>query len=133
MGDPAYEKYCGALAELLARAWPEARKANEEDIAAAEQRGLPPVLVERLRLTDDHLGQLVAMAAAVPGELRAATATATEQGTAVASPGAFWRRVPKPLGVALMIYEARPTVTVEGALLFAAAGNAVLLQAAARR
>jgi glutamate-5-semialdehyde dehydrogenase len=125
VGDPAYEKYCGALAELLARAWPEVRKANEEDIATAEQRGLPPVLVERLRLTDDHLGQLVAMAAAVPGELRAATAT--EQGTAVASWGVL-RRVPKPLGVALMIYEARPTVTVEGALLFAAVGNAVLLR-----
>jgi glutamate-5-semialdehyde dehydrogenase len=35
---------------------------------------------------------------------------------------------PEPLGVVLMVYEARPTVTVEGALLGAAVGNAVLLR-----
>ncbi|MEU3255137.1 glutamate-5-semialdehyde dehydrogenase [Streptomyces sp. NPDC006997] len=37
-------------------------------------------------------------------------------------------RVPKPLGVVFMVYEARPTVTVEGALLPVAVGNAVLLR-----
>lgn len=48
-----------------------------------------------------------------------------------ASPLGDWgvlRSVPKPLGVALMIYEARPTVTVDGALLPIAVGNAVLLR-----
>ena len=38
------------------------------------------------------------------------------------------RRVPRPLGVILFVYEARPTVTIEGALLTVCTGNAVLLR-----
>src|SRR4029450_5084852 len=38
------------------------------------------------------------------------------------------RRIPKPLGVLFMIYEARPTVTIEGALLPVAVGNVVILR-----
>lgn len=37
-------------------------------------------------------------------------------------------QVPKPLGLVLVIYEARPTVTIEGALLPVCVGNAVLLR-----
>ncbi|MFF8594439.1 hypothetical protein ACF061_23900 [Streptomyces sp. NPDC015220] len=37
-------------------------------------------------------------------------------------------RVPRPLGVVLMVYEVRPTVTVDGALLPVAVGNAALLR-----
>jgi glutamate-5-semialdehyde dehydrogenase len=37
-------------------------------------------------------------------------------------------QVPRPLGVLLMIYEARPTVTVDSTLLGVCAGNAVLLR-----
>lgn len=125
IGDPSYERYCRALAGNLSAQWPAVRKANEQDIAEAQRRGLPAVLVDRLRLGDEHLEQLVAMASDVPAQLAAVTAPA--QGTPVQNWGML-RQVPKPLGVALMIYEARPTVTIEGALLFAAVGNAVLLR-----
>ncbi|MGZ3143715.1 glutamate-5-semialdehyde dehydrogenase [Lentzea chajnantorensis] len=42
--------------------------------------------------------------------------------------GRVGNRIAKPLGVVLMIYEARPTVTIEGALLPVAVGNAVILR-----
>lgn len=125
VGDPAYTRYCRTLAERLTNSWTVVSKANEEDIAAAERRGLPQVLLDRLRLTDRHLAQLVALTEKIEAELPAATASSAP------APVGGWgrlRRIPKPLGVIFMVYEARPTVTVEGALLPVVAGNAVLLR-----
>ncbi|MEE1943029.1 glutamate-5-semialdehyde dehydrogenase [Streptomyces sp. TRM 70361] len=125
VGDPAYARYCDLLARLLTRHWPTVLAANAEDLSDAEQRGLPEVLLGRLRLGDAHLRQLTDLTQAVPTEL--AALTAPDEGTVLTGRGRL-RRVPKPLGVVLMVYEARPTVTVEGALLPVAAGNAVLLR-----
>ncbi|MEU6556308.1 glutamate-5-semialdehyde dehydrogenase [Streptomyces sp. NPDC046915] len=124
-GDPAYERYCRELAKRLADHWPAVLAANAEDLARAEQRGLSPVLLDRLRLTDAHLGGLERLTDAVLGEL--AEVTARDPGVPVGDWGVRLR-VPKPLGVVFMVYEARPTVTVEGALLPVAVGNAVLLR-----
>lgn len=124
-GDPAYERYCRELAKRLAGHWPAVLAANAEDLARAEQRGLSPVLLDRLRLTDAHLGGLERLTDAVLGEL--AEVTARDPGVPVGDWGVRLR-VPKPLGVVFMVYEARPTVTVEGALLPVAVGNAVLLR-----
>ncbi|MBT2383364.1 glutamate-5-semialdehyde dehydrogenase [Streptomyces sp. ISL-11] len=125
VGDPAYQRYCRTLAERLREDWPAILKANAEDVGAATSRGLPATIVDRLRLTDDHLEVLERLAGAVHDALPAATAKGPE------TPVGEWgvrRQVPKPLGVVLMVYEARPTVTVEGALLSVGTGNAVLLR-----
>ncbi|MFT7836821.1 glutamate-5-semialdehyde dehydrogenase [Saccharothrix sp. BKS2] len=125
VGDPAYRRYCGALAEHLTDSWPLVLKANAEDVARAERRGLSPVLVERLRLTEGHLDGLLRLIDAVTAELGPATAPAPPV------PIGDWgelRRVAKPLGVVFMVYEARPTVTVEGALIPVVVGNSVLLR-----
>jgi glutamate-5-semialdehyde dehydrogenase len=125
LGDPAYTRYCRALARHLQDRWPAIQEANRTDIARAEMRGIPPTLVDRLRLTDEHLDRMVDLTGAVERELAVVLADAPE------TPAGDWgvlRRVPKPLGVALMIYEARPTVTVDGALLPVAVGNAALLR-----
>ncbi|NBE50735.1 glutamate-5-semialdehyde dehydrogenase [Streptomyces boluensis] len=124
-GDPAYARYCHELAALLAEHWPTVLKANADDVAHAEQRGLPPVLLDRLRLTDAHLDQLRRLTATVHAEL--AEVTAPGPGVPIGDWGVR-RRAPKPLGVVFMVFEARPTVTVEGALLPVAVGNAVLLR-----
>jgi glutamate-5-semialdehyde dehydrogenase len=124
-GDPAYERYCRELSRALSEHWPAVVDANAIDLAHAHARGLPPTLLDRLRLTDTHLDQLRHLTDTVSRELRAVTATEP------AVPVAGWgrrRRVPRPLGVVLMVYEARPTVTVEGALLPVAVGNAVLMR-----
>lgn len=125
LGDPAYARYCRELGLRLTEHWPAIRAANQADIARAEMRGIPPTLVDRLRLTDEHLDRMVELTGAVERELGVVLA----DGEGI--PAGDWgvvRRVPKPLGVALMIYEARPTVTVDGALLPVAVGNAVLLR-----
>ncbi|MGK5543247.1 glutamate-5-semialdehyde dehydrogenase [Streptomyces sp. URMC 127] len=124
-GDPAYERYCRELAKRLAAHWPAVLDANAEDLARAGERGLSPVLLDRLRLTDAHLGQLERLTEAVLSEL--GQVTARDAGVPVGDWGVR-RRSPKPLGVVFMVYEARPTVTVEGALLPVAVGNAVLLR-----
>jgi glutamate-5-semialdehyde dehydrogenase len=125
VGDPAYTRYCRTLAEQLTTSWAIVLKANEGDIAAAERRGLSPALLDRLRLADRHLAQLVALTKQIEAELPAATASSAS--TPIDDWGEL-RRVPKPLGVIFMVYEARPTVTVEGALLPVVAGNAVILR-----
>ncbi len=125
VGNVAYLRYCDALRERLLDAWPSIVAANARDLDAAAARGLSPVLIERLRVGDAQRAQLAALTARVAAELPAATAAS--DWVEVADWGRL-RRVPKPLGVLLMVYEARPTVTVEGALLPVVAGNAVLLR-----
>ncbi|WP_432087590.1 MULTISPECIES: glutamate-5-semialdehyde dehydrogenase [unclassified Streptomyces] len=125
LGDAAYTRYCRELAALLQERRPDIQAANRADVRRAEARGLPPTLVDRLRLTDEHFDRMVELTDAVVRELDAVLADT--RGVPAGDWGVL-RGVPKPLGVALMIYEARPTVTVDGALLPVAVGNAVLLR-----
>lgn len=124
-GDDRYAAYCDELAERLGKHWGAVLDANAADVARGVAKGLPVSLVERLRLTEDHLGVLVELAERVKSWLPAVTAP----GAPITGELGFTaRKVPKPLGVVLMIYEARPTVTVEGALLPVAVGNVAILR-----
>jgi glutamate-5-semialdehyde dehydrogenase len=127
-GDQRYQAYCHELADRLGKEWDLVAEANAADVAAARERGLSGALIDRLTVADRHLGSLVALAGNVAGALPAATAPADPR---PASGAATIRQVRKPLGLVLMIYEARPTVTVEGALLPVAVGNAVILRGGA--
>jgi glutamate-5-semialdehyde dehydrogenase len=125
LGDPAYTRFPGQLKAALMAGWPALRAANERDLAAARDRDLPDALVDRLRLGEPQRHYLAGLADAVSAAQPALTAPQPGR------PAGTWgtlRRVARPLGVILMVYEARPTVTVEGALLNAAAGNAALLR-----
>lgn len=124
VGDAAYDRYCGALAEQLTTHWPRIAAANAADVKEAEHAGMSPTLVDRLRLTDVHLTRMVALTAQARREL----ATVREVEVPVSGAARHVHRVPRPLGVVMMVYEARPTVTVDGALLPVVVGNAVLLR-----
>ncbi|MEW1761997.1 glutamate-5-semialdehyde dehydrogenase [Streptomyces cyaneofuscatus] len=125
IGDRAYERYCVQLARHLETNWPMVLAANAKDLEQAAGAGLSGVLLDRLRLTDTHLDRMRALTAAALAEL--AAVTAPDAGVPVPGRGLL-RRIPKPLGLVLMVYEARPTVTVEGALLPVVVGNGVLLR-----
>jgi glutamate-5-semialdehyde dehydrogenase len=127
-GSPAYLAYCDELAALLGKRWELVLRANADDLGAARERGLPAALIDRLTVSDQQLSSLVALAGRVAAALPAVTAAGPAR---PASGSSAVRRVPKPLGLVLMIYEARPTVTVEGALLPVAVGNAVILRGGA--
>ncbi|WP_308428425.1 glutamate-5-semialdehyde dehydrogenase [Nocardiopsis terrae] len=125
VGAPAYQRYCAELARRLEEHWPEVRRANDQDVHEAQRRGLPATIVDRLRLTDQHLTDLTSRAAEVGEGLASFARRKPEHrvGDSIAL-----RRVHKPLGVLFLVYEARPTVTFDGALLPVAMGNAVLLR-----
>jgi glutamate-5-semialdehyde dehydrogenase len=125
VGDEAYRRYCLELAVQLRANWPLVAKANAEDVATATERGLPATLIDRLRLTHEHLELMEGLARSVHDALPEATAHGPR--TPIGEWG-FRHQVPKPLGLVLMIYEARPTATIEGALLCVSTGNAVLLR-----
>ncbi len=99
--------------------------ANREDLAAAEEAGLPGPLIARLRLDEGKLAGVirgVRAVAALPDPL------AAEPEEWVRPNGLRIRRVRVPLGVVGIIYESRPGVTVDAAVLCLKAGNAVLLK-----
>ncbi|WP_223199214.1 glutamate-5-semialdehyde dehydrogenase [Solihabitans fulvus] len=124
-GDERYAAYCGELAARLTKHWDAVLAANATDVARARERGLPDSLLDRLGLAEAHLGTLTALAERTRVLLPEATAAGE---TRTGAGGITARKVAKALGVLLMIYEARPTVTVEGALLPVAVGNVAILR-----
>jgi glutamate-5-semialdehyde dehydrogenase len=99
--------------------------ANEADLAAARAQGLPAALLDRLALSP---ARLEGMAAAV----REVAALPDPVGEVTE----MWRRpnglrvgrMRIPLGVVLVLYEARPNVTTDAAALCLKSGNAVILR-----
>ncbi|MBF6561099.1 MAG: glutamate-5-semialdehyde dehydrogenase [Candidatus Binataceae bacterium] len=99
--------------------------ANLHDLEAARAAGLGAAMLDRLTLTDARV---------------AAIARGVEEVVALPDPVdeviAQWRRpnglgirqVRVPIGVIAIIYEARPNVTVDAAVLCLKAGNAVILR-----
>jgi len=111
-----------AAARIEQRA-PEILAANEIDLSRA--RDLSPAMIDRLRLDGKRLGDIARA-------MREVAALPDPVGEVVESyqrpNGLRVERVRSPLGVILMIYEARPNVTAEAAALCLRSGNAALLR-----
>jgi glutamate-5-semialdehyde dehydrogenase len=99
--------------------------ANEKDVAAASDQGLPPAQLDRLRLIPDRIGGAAAglrEVAALPDPVgRILESTIRPNGLQVLKVGV-------PLGVIFFIYESRPNVTVDAAALAVKSGNAIILR-----
>ncbi|MBX3378816.1 MAG: glutamate-5-semialdehyde dehydrogenase [Phycisphaeraceae bacterium] len=114
-----------AIAESVVARTPEILNANAEDLKAARASGLEPSKLKRLELTEQSLAQLAAgvrQIAALPDPVGLVT-----EERSVPS-GLTVRRVRVPFGVIMMIYEARPGVTVDAFSLCFKAGNACILK-----
>ena len=97
---------------------------NARDIAAAEANGMKTSMVDRLRLDHARINAIANAAekvAALPDPLGEGTRTERPNGLEITA-------IRVPLGVCAMIYEARPNVTVDAAVLCLKAGNAVVLR-----
>ena len=100
-------------------------KANALDVAKAVSNGMKEALVDRLRLNDKLIDCIIESLAVVirlndpVGKVRAGWTTAN---------GLFIEQVTVPLGVAAIIYESRPNVTVDAFSLAYKAGCAILLR-----
>jgi glutamate-5-semialdehyde dehydrogenase len=99
--------------------------ANNKDIQNAVKKGLPAAKVDRLRLNDKVLGEMIsglheiAILADPVGEV---TRMWTRPN------GLRVGRMRIPLGVVGIVYESRPNVTIDAAVLCIKAGNAVVLR-----
>ncbi len=99
--------------------------ANEIDLAAGRASGLPDAKLRRLVLDRAGIAQMVTgleQVVALPDPVGQTT-----RDYAVPS-GIHVQRVRCPLGVVLMIYEARPNVTIDAFSLCFKAGNACILK-----
>jgi len=120
-----------ALREIAAALVEEARpgsgvlRANAEDVEAARAGGVEPAMLDRLRLDE---ARLIAIADAVRQIEQQADPIGQSSGMERRPNGLLIGRVKIPLGVLLMIYEARPNVTVDAAALALKSGNAVMLR-----
>lgn len=114
-----------ALAAELAARGPAILQANAADLEAARGAGITGAMLSRLELTEAKLAAVaegVRQVAALPDPVGEEIAAFTRPN------GLRLTKVRVPLGVIGMIYESRPNVTVDAAILCLKAGNAVLLK-----
>jgi glutamate-5-semialdehyde dehydrogenase len=114
-----------AIADALAAATDRVVAANAGDVARALANGTDPAIVDRLTLTPDRLGAIAAAVrdvAALPDPVGEVVRGYTLPN------GLTVRQVRVPLGVVGMVYEARPNVTVDAAVLCLKSGNVALLR-----
>lgn len=100
-------------------------EANAEDLAQARQAGMTAAFQDRLELDEKRLvsiSRAITDVAALPDPVGEVTSNWRRPN------GLSVRKVRIPLGVILMIYEARPNVTTDAAALCLKSGNAVLLR-----
>ena len=114
-----------AVADAIGRREREILAANEADLEDARKAGQPAAFLDRLALDPKRLAAIAASlreVAGLPDPVGEVTATwRRPNGLAV-------KKVRIPLGVILMVYEARPNVTVDAAALCLKSGNAAILR-----
>jgi glutamate-5-semialdehyde dehydrogenase len=114
-----------AVADALDAATARVVAANDDDLRRGRAEGLPEGLLDRLRLDEPRL-------AAIAAAVRHVAALADPVGEVVRGStlpnGLRLRQVRVPMGVVGMIYEARPNVTVDAAVLAVKSGNAAVLR-----
>ena len=99
--------------------------ANVEDLADGKAAGLTAAMIERLTLNDQRV-EAMAEGLDVVRSLADPVGRVTESWTR--PNGMTIERVRVPLGVIGVIYESRPNVTADAAVLCLKAGNAVILR-----
>jgi glutamate-5-semialdehyde dehydrogenase len=114
-----------AIAEDLVAATDRIVAANAEDLARGERDGLGTGLLDRLRL---DAGRVAAIADAVRDVAGLPDPVGEVVRGSTLPNGLRLRQVRVPMGVVGMIYEARPNVTVDAAVLALKSGNAAVLR-----
>ncbi len=113
------------MADELAAQEKVIRKANQEDVAAAKVAGTSGALLDRLELTEKRFREMVEGVRHV-AELPDPVGEVIKKWNRPNKLEIFKVRV--PIGLIGIIYESRPNVTVDSAVLCLKAGNATLLR-----
>ena len=113
------------MAKLLDAHREDILAANQADVTAAQKKNLPPNLVARLQWSADKINSRIAAVhkiASLPDPVGQIFEPITSPNGIKAC------RMRVPLGVILMIYEARPHVTVNAGSFCLKSGNSVILR-----
>ncbi|MFM8446409.1 MAG: gamma-glutamyl-phosphate reductase, partial [Actinomycetota bacterium] len=114
-----------AIADEIERSRAEILAANKEDVERERAAGLNESLLDRLLLTDSRISGII-------GGAKKVAELADPLGRVINSRklenGLELTQVSVPFGVVGMIYEARPNVTVDAAVILLMSGNAALLR-----
>ncbi|MEM9160902.1 MAG: glutamate-5-semialdehyde dehydrogenase [Verrucomicrobiota bacterium] len=113
------------LAALLSDNADLLKEENAKDLAAAEENGLTKAMIKRLQLDDKRLNSMIEGAqqvAALPDPVGASLDSYQHR------QGFTIEKVRVPIGVIGIIYESRPNVTVDCAILCLKSGNASILR-----
>ena len=122
---PAKNAALEAIARTLEENAAEIFAANAEDIDAGKAAGIAPNLLDRMLLDEKRLAGIVEgvrQVAALKDPIGEVLHAETLPNGLIVS------QMRVPLGVVGMIYEARPNVTVDAAVLCLKSGNAVILR-----
>ena len=114
-----------AVADDLVAATDRIVAANAADLARGERDGLTTGLLDRLRLDPARIAAIAAAVRDVAG--LPDPVGEVVRGSTLAN-GLRLRQVRVPMGVIGMVYEARPNVTVDAAVLALKSGNAAVLR-----
>lgn len=114
-----------AMASGLRARGPEILEANAQDLAAGEARGLSAAMLDRLRLDEERL-EAVAKGVEQVAELADPVGEILDERTR--PNGMRIQQVRVPIGVIGIIYESRPNVTSDAAVLCLKSGNATILR-----
>jgi len=99
-------------------------EANQKDLSAASDNGVPSAMLDRLRITEERIE---AICASIEDVVKLDDPVGKSESWSRES-GLEIKRERVPLGVVAIIYEARPNVTVDSAALCLKTGNAVVLR-----
>lgn len=99
--------------------------ANAKDMQAAQDQGAMPAVLDRLQLSNSRIDGILRGIETI-ADLKDPIGQIIDEWTR--PNGLRFERVRVPLGVIGIIYESRPNVTVDAAVLCLKAGNAVILR-----
>lgn len=114
-----------AIADALMKNSEQILAANMKDVRAARVRGMRETLVDRLIL---NRARIESMAKAAADVATADDPVGRVLSGSVRPNGLKIEKVAVPLGVVAVIYEARPNVTLDAAVLCLKSGNAAILR-----
>ena len=114
-----------AMADKLLESSSAILKANALDLEAGKKNGLSEAMLDRLRLDGKRLEAMatgIRTAASLPDPVNRILKEWTKEN------GLAFQKISVPIGVIGIIYESRPNVTSDAAVLCLKAGNAVILR-----
>ena len=114
-----------AIADLIESRSAEILTANEKDMVAARAENMHPQMQDRLLLTSERITAIASGARQV-ADLEDPLGITLRESTL--PNGLELKQISVPFGVIGMVYEARPNVTVDAAVILLMSGNAALLR-----